>query len=531
MNRRDCVLLLALAIGLATLVMVGCGSGTSGVTSTNSNPNVPTGELVVFGTDQPSCDVQSFMVTISSAALVPSGGGAAVTLTAPSQPVDFASLVDFTNILSFANVGATTYNGLTLTLTNPQLTYLNTTVSPPVAVTLPTCTSTVTSNCTSFSDGTATDTLNLLFSPPLTVTATGTAGFVLDFNMRQSVQIGTNGLITGVVDPQVTITPSVASGTTLGEADTLYGVVTTTPACSANTDPLGPFAGCFSLTVQGGVGQTLSIQVTGATSTTPPPTDFEGDGVTGLSGTAALAALTAGTFVEVDAIVDTSGNIIASEVDAEQQVVTTGQHGGFLGKIISVSRDNSGNATGFNLLVGGEAWDMTSEVPLQSSLAVTLADTTHYWSNWHHWNRDSLQFGPQTVGLAEDVAVYGVLTAATTGSSPTPATLAADVVFLRHRNVLGTFQKLLAAGSDNNTGGFTMLPCGALFGGQTITVLTFGDDRWRGGLGGLSGLTPGPVIDVAGLLFYEQQNGPGNQPTWTAPTWVMEAKTVHQLPQ
>jgi hypothetical protein len=81
------------------------------------------------------------------------------------------------------------------------------------------------------------------------------------------------------------------------------------------------------------------------------------------------------------------------------------------------------------------------------------------------------------------------------------------------------------------TGGFTMLPCGALFGGQTITVLTFGDDRWRGGLGGLSGLTSGPVIDVAGLLFFEQQNGPGKQPTWTAPTWVMQAKTVHQLPQ
>src|SRR5208337_3523991 len=229
--------------------------------------------------------------------------------------------------------------------------------------TLPTCTSTVTSNCTSFSDGTATDTLNLLFSPPLTVTATGTAGFVLDFNMRQSVQTNTNGLITGVVDPQVTITPSVASGTTLGEADTLYGVVATpTTPCTTSTG----FAGCFSLQVQGGVGQILTIQVNGST-------DFEGDSVTDLAG------LTAGTFVEVDAIVDTSGNIIAQEVDAEQQVVTTGQHAGFLGRIIAVTgRDGSGNATTFNLLVGHEAWDMTSEVPLQSSLAVTLTDTTHY---------------------------------------------------------------------------------------------------------------------------------------------------------
>ena len=515
MKRRVGAFLLALVAGLATLLMVGCGSGTGPVTSTNLNPTVPTGALVAFGTDQPSCDVESFMVTIGSAALVPQGGGAAATITAPSQPVDFASLVDFTNILSFANVNTGTYNQLTLTLTSPQLTYLNTSASPPSPVTLPTCTGGATSNCTSFSDGTATDTLNLMFSPPLTITTNGTAGLVVDFDMRDSVQTNASGLITGVVDPQITVSPSVASGTTLGEADTLYGVVVTpTTPCTTNTG----FTGCFSLQVQGGVGQILTIQVNGST-------DFEGDSVTDLSG------LTAGTFVEVDAIVDTSGNIIAQEVDAEEQVVTTGQHGGFLGKIIWVSRDNSGNATGFNLLVGREAWDMTSEVPLHSSLAVTLADTTHYWSNWHHWNRHSLQFGPQTVGLAEDVAVYGVLTAATTGSSPTPVTLAAGSVFLRQRNVLGTFQRVLAAGSDNKTGGFTMLPCGALFGGQTITVLTFGDDRWRGGLGGLSGLTPGPVIDVAGLLFYEQQNGPGNQPTWTAPTWVMEAKTVHQLPQ
>src|SRR5208282_4000994 len=122
---------------------------------------------------------------------------------------------------------------------------------------------------------------------------------------------------------------------------------------------------------------------------------------------------------------------------------------------------------------------MTSEVPLHSSLAVTLSSTTNYWANWHHWNRDSLQFGPQTLGLAEDVGVFGVLTAGTAGPPATPATLAADGVFLRQRSVLGTFQTLLTSWSENKSGGFTMLPCGALFGGQSITVLTFGDTRYR----------------------------------------------------
>jgi len=515
MNKRQRVLLLALAIGLATLVMVGCGGTSSQVASSGQNPTGPTGMLVVFGTDQPSCDVQSFTVTIQSASLAQEGGGS-ISITPPGQAVDFASLVDFTNILSFGSVTAGTYNQLTLVLTNPQLSVLNTSASPPSAQPV----------TTTFSNGSTTITLNLMFSPPLVIppstSAAGTtAGFVVDFDMRDSVQTDANGNVTGVVDPQLTVTPSTASGTTLGEADTVYGVVATpTPACTASTTVTND-VGCFSLQVQGGVGQILTIQVTSTT-------DFEGDSVAGLSGTAALTALAAGTFVEVDAVVDTSGNIIAQEVDAEAQVVTTGQHGGFLGKVIGVTRDDSGNATSFNLLVGHEAWDMTSEVPLRSSLAVTLTDTTHYWSNWRHWNRRSLQFGPQTLGLAENVAVFGVLTAA---SGPTPATLTADLVFLRQRNVLGTFQAPLPSG----TGGFTMLPCGDLFAGQTITVLTFGDSRWRGGLGGLSGLTPGPIIDVAGLLYFEQANGPGTPPTWTAsptsPTWVMQAKTVHQLPK
>jgi len=516
MHRRAWLFLLALVAGIATVVLVGCnGNGTQ--VSNPLQPATPTGMLVTFGTDQPSCDVESFLVTIQSASLVQESGGASVPITAPSQPVDFASLVDFTNILTFGSVNTGTYSQLTLTLTSPQLTYLNTSVSPPAPVTMPPCAVGSASNCTSFSNGTATDTLNLLFSPPLSITTTGAAGLVMDFDMRDSVQTGTTGMITGVVDPQITITPSVASGTTLGEADTVYGMVQSAPPATSSNPSV---VGSFPLQVQGGVGQILTIQVTSTT-------EFQGDGVSGLSGDAALQALAQGTFVEVDAIVDTSGNIIAQEVDSEAQSVTTGQSGGFLGRVITVTRDGSGNATGLNLLVGHETMDMTSEVPLESSIAVTLSSSTHYWANWRHWNRNSLQFGPQTLGLAEDVAVYGTLTA---GTGTTPATLAAQAVFLRQRNVLGTFQSMLTAGSDNKTGGFTMMPCGHLFGGQAITVLTFGDSRFHS-LGGLSGLTAGPVINVAGLLFYEQQNGPAQQPTWTAPTWVMQAKTIHKLPQ
>ena len=93
----------------------------------------PPGSVVAFGTDAPICDVESFVATITSASLVPQGGGTPVSLITPTTPatVDFARLVDFTNILSTASVAPGTYNQLQMTLTNPQLTALNTSTSPP----------------------------------------------------------------------------------------------------------------------------------------------------------------------------------------------------------------------------------------------------------------------------------------------------------------------------------------------------------------------------------------------------------------
>src|ERR1035437_9386483 len=121
----------ALAVGLATVLMAGCGTtgGGGSLTTTTTQP----GTLVTFGTDAPICDVASFVVTITSASLVPSGGGTPVTIISGTAPatVDFGQLTDFTTIMGTASVAAGTYSQLTMTLTNPQLTVLNTSTSPP----------------------------------------------------------------------------------------------------------------------------------------------------------------------------------------------------------------------------------------------------------------------------------------------------------------------------------------------------------------------------------------------------------------
>ena len=496
MNKRVVLFLLGGLWILATALMVGCGSNAGPSTNTQSVTPTPSGQVVAFGTDAPICDVESFTVQIT-ASLVPQGGGTPVTLISSTTPatVDFARLVDFTNIINSASVAPATYNQLQLTLANPQLVVLNTSTNPPTPVMVdPT---TLTSS--------AMFTVNI--NPALVVTSSTTSGLMVDFDLRHSVQVDGNGQVTGVVDPQFTIAGTSTSGTTVGEATSLYGILQSPTTTGL---PSG-FTGSFGLTVADGVGQTLTVL-------SNSDTVFEGDGVT------TFGDLTANTFVEVDTIVNTSGQIIAQTVDSEEQTSSASQKSAFLGKVIGVTRDTSGNATSFTLLVDDEVPNMNGSIPLHSGLNVTLTDTTHYWTNWQHWNRQVFTFSPQTLGVAEMVAVFGVL------GSGSPPTLTADRMFLRPRTVTGNFNALLAAGSDGKTGGFTMTPCGALFGGQPITVLTYADTLFTG-VSGLPNLTPSPTLRTYGDLFYEQTNGTSKSgASWTAPTWVVQARGVHQLP-
>jgi hypothetical protein len=496
MSKRNWACLSGLAVIFVALLMVGCGSN-GGSSSSSSIPlQTQGGSVYTFGTDAPICDVESFTVTITSASLVPQGGGQAVTLVSGTAPatVDFARLADFTNILSTANNAPQgTYDQLQLSLTNPILIGLNTSTSPPTPVNIP-----ATLTATSFT---------ITINPALVVTSNVASGLSFDFNLRKSLQVGNTGQVTGTVDPQMTVTPTVPSGSTIGEADSLYGIVQTV---STTNLPSG-FTGSFGLALHDGTGQTLTIL-------SNSDTVFEGDGVTSFSN------LQTGTFVEVDAIVTTNGQIVAQIVDSEEQTSDANQKSAFLGKIISITRDNAGNATSFTLLIGDEIPDLSGTVPLHSGLNVTLTDTTNYFTNWHPWNRQAFTLSPGTLGVAEKVAVFGVLGA---GSPPT---LTAQAVFLRPRSVAGNFSTLLTAGANDNSGGFTMIPCGGLFGGNPITVLTY-KDTVLNGVSGLTALTSAPTLNTRGLLFYEQTSGGSAAgATWTAPTWVLQARGVHQLP-
>ena len=153
-----------------------------------------------------------------------------------------------------------------------------------------------------------------------------------------------------------------------------------------------------------------------------------------------------------------------------------------------------------------------------------MTGATNYFTNWQHWNRQAFTLGPKTLGVAEKVVVHGVL------GSGTPPPMTAHQVFLRPRAVMGNFTTLQAAGSDGKTGAFTLTPCGSIFGGKAITVLTYSDTNFNG-VSGLSSLTTAPTLNTNGILSYEQTSGTtASGGSWTAPTWVMQTRGVHQLP-
>ncbi len=455
-----------------------------------TNPAVSS--VAVFGQDAPVCDVVSFTVTITNATLTPQGGGTPVSVISSGSPVtvDFARLMDFSTLLNLASVNVGMYSQLTLTLSNPKMMVLDVTQNPPAAVAV---TTTLTSS-----------TVTIDINPALNVTTSGSSSLDIDFKLRKSVQVDATGQVTGSVNPIFTANPSTElSNHELKELDDLAGMVQSVSTTSTNSSFTG------SLTLQT---EDLDTFVVNVTSTT----NF--DDISGLS------ALTSGTFIEAEVFVDSSGNLVAKKIQAEEQEDENQKRSAFIGLISSVTRDSSGHATQFTMFIRGEMPDEGSLAPVKTNLTVNIVpDMTNFRVAARGTNKAGLSFNAGSLGVGQEVVVHGQLQ-----TGVTPPTVNAKGVFLRLQSIVGNFTTLLGSQSDNMTGGFTMVSCAPLFHGQPIPVFTFGDTAFAD-VANLGALTPAPTIVVKGLLFYEQQGVIINGLAVTPPSLVFQAKQVHQL--
>ncbi len=487
---RKYILAMASVAGIGLLIQSGCG-GSGATLHIVATP----GTIAAFGGDAPQCSsVISFVVTISGLTLTPQSASSPVSVLPGGQTVtvDFASLMDFSTMFSVSNVPPNTYNALGITLSNPQLTYLDTSTTPPSLKTIaPTMTSL---------------TINLNLDPAITVASNGTVGLQLDFNLLNSLSISNNQF---TVTPSFTANLASASGSNgFAELEDLSGLVQSVSTSSTNPSFVGSF------TISRPNAPTLTINVSSSTTFA---------GISGLSG------LTAGTFVEMDDFLDSKGNIVANTVVAEDQEDQTSGEAAFAGLITSVT-PASGNATQFTLLVGGENPDVSSRVGLFSTLTFNIASSTRFGLTAQAANFANFSFVSANLAAGQRVVVHGTLPS----GSGTAQTANARSVFLGLQSILGnlsTNPSTPVTTNDGVDGGFTLLPCSALFQPAQITVLSAQQTAFLGISNLYSLNTTGThFLLVKGLLFNEQSTTSFGVESWTVPANVQVANQIHQLP-
>jgi len=395
--------------------------------------------------------------------------------------------------LSLSNVPPGTYDALGITLSNPRLTYLDTSTTPPSLKTIaPTMTSL---------------TINLNLNPPIAIASSGTVALQLDFNLLNSVSISNNQ---STVTPTFTANLASASGSNgFAEFDDLSGLVQSVSTSSTNPSFVGSF------TISRPNAPTLTINVSSSTT------------FAGISG---LGGLTAGTFVETEAYLNASANIVANTVVAEAQEDQASGEAAFAGLITSVT-PASGNATQFTLFVEGENPDMSSRVALFSPLTFNIApSSTSFGLTAQAADFPNFSFGSANLAAGQRVVVHGTLPS----GSGTVQTATARSVFLDLQSILGnlsTNPSTPVTTSDGVDGGFTLLPCSALFQPAQITVLSAQQTAFLGISNLYSLNTTGThFLLVKGLLFHEQSITSFGVESWTVPANVQVATQVHQLP-
>jgi len=490
-----------LIVGLAASTFTGCGGGSS-----TSTPRVGTGTLFSMIGDAPACDILAFRANITKMTLTFQGSTVEVGVIvstpsfAPSIKVDFAALRDASTVLNFASVPEGTYDAVTITLTAPQLVVYDPTQDPPIKE--------VATTLTNASP-------KISFSPPLVLTKGKVSALKLDFDLLRSVELDSQGQVTGNVTPVFQAKPLPLSATNgFGVLEGLVGFVQRVDTFSSNTS----FIGDFQMQLLSGTGPSFLVNLQ------PSPK-------TQVFGFTDLNLLPTGSFAEVDGFVDGNGNFVAETVEIEDREVVELNKVAFIGTVTSAMYDVNGNVTSFNLYVRDTEPSAGFSVLPDVVVPVSVSPSTIFQYSSRSANFALLPFDPTALTVGQEVVVHGTFTVPPTPPPPTPKpppTVSAEKVYLRTNNISGKFSALVQAGSDDKTGAFQFAPCGNIFQGKKIWVLTTNQTEFVN-VPGLAELTAPPKLLVKGLPFFELNGGTINGVLVPAGTLVMLAKEVHQL--
>lgn len=317
---RKAILSISSVLAISVLVFAaGCGSQSSFSGSMGGSPSPAMVPVTLSVTDTPPTGVTIlfFQVSISDGSLLP--GNVSLLSASHLIPVNVTQLATETDLLGGANIPAGTYTGLTLSISNPQLTIFNGT-----SAAIGSCMSNTVCQLTPKMTPT---TLTFNSSPfPVTLTANSSLAFKLDIHLDTVIGSDLNvdlAATDGVTLSQLPVPPTAVPAPHVG---VLYGTVGS--------------LGTNEFTIGSADGRSFSILVNGGTTYVFP---------TAVCSVEGFGCLATGQFVKVAVDLEPDGTLLATEVDYIRQANVVA----FLGTIVNLS--NSGGTTIMNLIVQEES--------------------------------------------------------------------------------------------------------------------------------------------------------------------------------
>jgi hypothetical protein len=434
-----------------TFALASCGGGSS--MSSNLNGGGNQAAVFVTGEDAPLSSVVAFNITINSITL--NNGSTTVPALTTPVAVDFGRLVGLRSLLGFNTIPAGTYTSATVTFAasnpSPTINYIDLTTTPP---SIGSATGVLSS---------ATVTVPFANGKPLVVAGNGLAGLHMDFDLRQSLALDTNGNLV-ISNGQIAVKP--------------------------NLDVMAVSASDEEGEITDFDGNVVSVNVSGNSFVMQGPYGFQEvidvNSNTQYNGSNSLSSLTANAIVSVEGTVQADGSILANCVE----LITTDK--AFIsGRILAV---NPGPVV--TLFVGEEV-GTSGTIPVDSIYTVNLSLVSQYdicfIDNWF----TSELFNASSLVVGQRIFVGGTYMS---------NTFTPDLVSLRRQGVMGS----LVANSVNivsgNQGSFQMQNDALMSysAGGPFTVFTVDKTVFINinGLGGLQAAGATNLL-VRGLVFYD----------------------------
>jgi hypothetical protein len=307
----------------------------------------------------PVAGVASFSVQLQGISAVDSSGKQ-VPLLSGSPTVDFARYNGLQTLLDMNDVPVGTYSSINVSLGSATIGYLQTQTGQPPTI------QTETASLTQ-------STIQVQLASPLVVTQTEPVGLRVDFDLKKSMQVDSNGQITGQVTPTFNIKAIAPSDPDAFIDEFDAGVV------SVNTS-------AQSFVIQGPHGRQFTVLVNGQT-------EFDNN--------ESLGNLTSSSIVQISGTLDRADSTIdATEVAilSEDSFYAAGQ--------ITYVQPNSGTATDFDLYVRG-LLPTTTGLSLGQIAQVNLLGTEKYFIYWMHNPLTQFVFNPSALLPGQHVSIGG----------------------------------------------------------------------------------------------------------------------------